>query len=258
MPLSRKSVSVIPRILKNLSAHHPTLTHCYMFFLTVFLIVMFFCAAFLVNVCKLSFFEWYLHKNIMHKPFLGFFTYAFNAHAKVHHHMYKADHTYQTDDLEKAEKIPMAWWNGPVLILFTLAIDIAIPIVLYYLAQHNHAPSWMWKTYVASTVLASVLYFATYEYIHWCMHLPEEKKERMIQRSSIFRWLNGHHLLHHLYMHKNFNVVCPLADWCLGTLVLRAKASFPQAQGVYIPDVQPLVPSKPADNCKCAPSFGKR
>src|SRR4029434_9576506 len=39
-----------------------------------------------------------------------------------------------------------------------------------------------------------------------------------------FRWLNAHHHYHHLYPFKNLNVVLPLADWVMGTLVpLPAK-----------------------------------
>ena len=70
------------------------------------------------------------------------------------------------------------------------------------------------------------------------MHLP---KKRHIERSGIFFRLNGHHLLHHRYMHKNFNVVLPLADLCLGTLLLRSKIHFAQARGAAVPDVQPAV-----------------
>ena len=54
--------------------------------------------------------------------------------------------------------------------------------------------------------------------------------------------LNGHHLPHHRYMHKNFNVVMPLADLRLGTLMLRSKIKFPQARGAAVPDVQPKLP----------------
>jgi sterol desaturase/sphingolipid hydroxylase (fatty acid hydroxylase superfamily) len=68
------------------------------------------------------------------------------------------------------------------------------------------------------------------------MHLP---KKRHVERSGIFFRLNGHHLLHHRYQRKNFNVVLPLADLCLGTLLLRSKAVFAQAQGPSVPDVQP-------------------
>jgi hypothetical protein len=41
-------------------------------------------------------------------------------------------------------------------------------------------------------------------------------------------------------MHKNFNVVLPLADFCLGTLMSRSKTCFAQATGPAVPDVQPL------------------
>ena len=40
-------------------------------------------------------------------------------------------------------------------------------------------------------------------------------------------------------MHKNYNVVLPLADFCLGTLMFRAKTHFAQARGAAVPDVQP-------------------
>jgi hypothetical protein len=40
-------------------------------------------------------------------------------------------------------------------------------------------------------------------------------------------------------MGKNFNVVLPLADLCLRTLLLRSKIAFAQAQGPFVPDVQP-------------------
>ena len=43
--------------------------------------------------------------------------------------------------------------------------------------------------------------------------------------------------------HKNFNVVLPLADLCLGTLLLRARTHFAQARGPAVPDVQPLTPA---------------
>jgi sterol desaturase/sphingolipid hydroxylase (fatty acid hydroxylase superfamily) len=76
------------------------------------------------------------------------------------------------------------------------------------------------------------------------MHLP---RKRNLERSGLFFRLNGHHLLHHRYMRKNFNVVLPLADLCLGTLLLRSKAHFKQARGPSVPDVQPRLPKvKPA------------
>ena len=99
-----------------------------------------------------------------------------------------------------------------------------------------------WAILVGGAVACSA-YYATYEYIHWCMHLP---RKRFVERSGIFFRLNGHHLLHHRYMGKNFNVVFPLADLLLGTLVIRSQIKFAQPQGPFIPNVQPKLNQQPA------------
>jgi sterol desaturase/sphingolipid hydroxylase (fatty acid hydroxylase superfamily) len=76
------------------------------------------------------------------------------------------------------------------------------------------------------------------------MHLP---RKRAVERSGIFFRLNGHHILHHRYMHKNFNVVFPFADFCMGTLILRSKIAFAQPKGTAVPNLQPVeeLPSFP-------------
>lgn len=170
-----------------------------------------------------SFFEWSVHKFLMHRPFGGF-QYAFRAHAVVHHQVFKADHTYHLIHDHDKETIPMAWWNGPVLILMS-----AVPFALL---------SWVLGQWglVTGAAIGMTSYYVLYERIHWCMHLP---KARRLEQSWLFRRLNGHHLLHHRYMHKNYNVVFPLADLCLGTLMLRAKTHFKQALGPSVPNVQP-------------------
>lgn len=170
-----------------------------------------------------SFFEWALHRFLMHQP-MGRFEYAFRTHAIVHHRTFRADHTYHLIEEKDKATIPMAWWNGPVLILMCEIVFVA----LAWGTGH-------WGLAVGS-LLAFCLYYGTYEYLHWCMHLP---KQRRLERSGIFFRLNGHHLLHHRYMHKNFNVVLPLADLCLGTLILRSKFRFAQVRGPSVPDVQP-------------------
>ena len=178
---------------------------------------------FVATVVYGSFFEWALHRYVMHRPVKGF-TYPFRAHALVHHHVFRADHTYHLVNEEDKWTIPMAWWNGPMIVLIC-----SIPFVLL---------AWMlghWGIAVGAPV-ACATYYAVYEYIHWCMHLP---RKRNIERSGIFFRLNGHHILHHRYMHKNFNVVLPLADLLLGTLLLRSKIAFPQPSGPAVPDLQP-------------------
>jgi len=67
------------------------------------------------------------------------------------------------------------------------------------------------------------------------MHIPGKRR---VERSGLFFRLNGHHLLHHRYMNRNFNVVLPLADLFFGTLLARSKIRFAQPQGPPVPDVQ--------------------
>ncbi len=181
---------------------------------------------FVIAVIYASLFEWTLHRYVMHRPF-GRFTYPFKSHALVHHRIFKSDHTYHLIREQDKWTIPMAWWNGPVL--------IAVGMTPFLLAA---LMSGKWGI-LCGSVLACSAYYGAYEYMHWCMHLP---RKRNVERSGIFFRLNGHHLLHHRYMGKNFNVVFPLADLCFGTLLLRSKISFKQAEGPSVPNVQPRVP----------------
>ena len=179
---------------------------------------------FLAGVIYCSFFEWTLHRYVMHRP-VWKFVYPFRAHALVHHQTFRADDSYHLQQPGDRSTVPMAWWNAPLLLV------LHVPLALFagWLAGHSLA--------IAGGGLGALAtYYATYEYIHWCMHIP---RQRNIERSGIFFRLNGHHLLHHRYMGKNFNVVFPLADAVLGTLVLRSRVSFAQATGPGVPNVQP-------------------
>jgi hypothetical protein len=186
-------------------------------------------ASLAIAVVFASFFEWTLHRFVMHRP-IGNFTYPYKSHALVHHRIFKSDHTYHLIHEDDKHTIPMAWWNGPVL--------VAVGMLPFGLAA---LLSGQWGILVGAT-LACGGYYGAYEYMHWCMHLP---RKRHVERSGIFFRLNGHHLLHHRYMGKNFNVVLPLADLCLGTLLLRSKIHFKQAEGPSVPNVQPKAPRTP-------------
>jgi len=165
--------------------------------------------------------EWLLHRFVMHRSLFKF-DYAYVAHTKVHHHIYKYDETYHAQEGDDGKKIPMAWWNG--LVIAGLS---SLPIGLIF----------GWYGFCLNYVV-SMCYYGVYETIHWYMHLPRQRK---VEYWDIFRKLNGHHLLHHRYMTKNFNVVLPFADALFGTLLIRSPIKFKQAEPSYcVPDVQPL------------------
>jgi len=171
--------------------------------------------------------EWLLHRYVMHNHKLKWFTYAYKAHTVVHHVKFKADESYHLPrgESEKETLIPMAWWNGPALVLIG-----SIPFFIGTFVFDN------WLIWILSLLVGSA-YYAVYEYLHWCFHLP---KDRLIEMPWFYRRLNGHHLLHHRYMKTNFNVVLPFWDLVLGTLLSRSPITFKQAQGPSVPDVQPL------------------
>ena len=77
---------------------------------------MFFIFVALISVLYASFIEWLLHRFVMHQPLFGF-SYPFETHAKTHHGVFRADDSYHLKREEDKHTIPMAWWNGPALVL---------------------------------------------------------------------------------------------------------------------------------------------
>ena len=169
-----------------------------------------------INPFYASLAEWWLHGKVMHQPLLGF-QYPYVAHDKTHHGVFRADHTYLLQDKEKAYLIKMAWWNWMALVpLGTLPIALLTTPLLW--------TEWwaVMPVVCASTAVGIFGYYCAYEYLHWCMHDP---KNRWIEQTRMFRYLNEHHLRHHANPKKNLNVVFPFADWLMDTLMIRRRTS---------------------------------
>lgn len=164
--------------------------------------------------------EWLLHKYLMHKTLLGF-RYPYETHALIHHTTFKADDSYHLQKEEDKNTIPMSWWNG-----FVIAALAGLPMFIFG-----------YKMFLLTFTVA-MCYYGIYELIHWCMHLP---RKRRVEYRWWFRRLNAHHILHHRYTNKNYNVVLPFADWLFGTLLSRSPMKFNQVKASYcVPDVQPF------------------
>jgi hypothetical protein len=184
----------------------------------MFFTVIFFCLvaflvalAFLGGITWASIMEWCVHRYIMHRR-IPWFSYPFEKHALVHHRVFGSNHTYHLIDEKDKKTIPMAWWNGPALIIAATSPFILIGLAL------GLSLGW-WLAAVSLSLLIGTVcagYYGAYEYLHWCMHLP---KGRWFEDTRVFQWLDHHHLLHHKWQGKNLNVVCPIADYFFGTLV---------------------------------------
>lgn len=171
-------------------------------------------AVFVATFVYSSFFEWVLHRYIMHDD--RFMRYPHRAHQLEHHDIFKADATYclskELHDKEAEHHLTFAWWNAPLLVGIHLPLFAAIAVPAYFFGG-----GWI----AAGAALFAALcgmgsYYALYEYVHFCMHVPGE---RAFERTKFFNFINNHHRLHHIHYKKNLNVVIPIADLCLGTFV---------------------------------------
>lgn len=155
--------------------------------------------ALIVGIVYASFAEWVIHIRFMHRPLFRF-SHFFYGHAKVHHGKYQADSTYTVGGRPRTE-LTLAWWAMPFPLLSQAPLLAALVVFV-------SAPA------AIGVLLALVFYQASYEYLHYCMHVP---RNRWFERSRGFRWLNAHHVQHHKEHSTNLNIVLPIADYLFRT-----------------------------------------
>jgi hypothetical protein len=168
-------------------------------------------------VVQASFFEWAFHRYWLHRPWLP--ESCFTSHTLVHHQLCKHDDTFVVVEEEQEEALAFKWWGGPTLILINLAP--------WSLGAWGLAAAGVPFPYLAFLIAFAVtmsLYYVGYEGLHHLMHKPALP---FIVRSRYFRFIERHHRIHHIHMDRNLNVLLPLADLCLGTLVTAMPAATP-------------------------------
>ena len=168
----------------------------------------------LICVVQASFFEWAFHRYWLHRPWLP--ESCFTSHTLIHHQLCKHDDTFHVHDQEQEEALTFQWWGGPLLIALNL-----LPWLGAWWALSAAGLALPFAACLVTIAATIAIYYAAYEGFHYLMHRPSIG---WIERSRPFRFLERHHRLHHTHMGKNFNVVCPLADLSLGTLLLRDSA----------------------------------
>jgi hypothetical protein len=174
-------------------------------------------AAVLLMVVQASFFEWAFHRYWLHRPWLP--KDVFTAHTLVHHQLCKFDDTFHVEEEEQHEALHFQWWGGPLLCLINVA-----PWILVSVGLSLAGVQLPYVILLVAMYLTILLYYVGYEGFHFLMHKPSFPA---IENSFYFRFLKKHHRIHHVHMDRNLNVLLPLADFVLGTLVLESKPSGP-------------------------------
>jgi hypothetical protein len=156
-----------------------------------------------------TFAEWAFHRFWLHRPWLpeGCFT----SHTLVHHQLCKYDDTFHVEEEEQHEALTFEWWGGPTLIAINM-----IPWVLAAWGFHAAEIALPYVAVLISAAAVFMLYYVGYEGFHFLMHKPTIP---LIENSRPFQFLKRHHRIHHMRMNRNLNVLFPLADLLLGTLV---------------------------------------
>lgn len=171
-----------------------------------------------VGTVQASFFEWTFHRYWLHRPRRP--REVFRAHTLVHHQLCKFEDTFHVVNEEQEEALTFDWWAGPVLIGLN-----ALPWAVLSLGLSLAGVTWPYLIYVATVAVTITVYYLAYEGTHLLMHKPMIP---LLENSPAFKFIKHHHLIHHIHMNRNFNVVLPLADLCLGTLLLKMPTDAPR------------------------------
>jgi len=163
-----------------------------------------------------SCFEWVFHRYWLLRPWLP--KDCFTTHTLIHHQLCKFEDTFHVVEHEQEEALHFQWWGGPILVSLNI-----VPWVLAAWALASFGAGLPYLPFLISFSATALLYYVGYESMHYFMHKP---RLDFIERSRWFRFLKRHHQIHHVHMNRNLNVLLPLADLLLGTLV--TKVPVPQ------------------------------
>jgi len=175
------------------------------------------CAAIVVGIVQASFFEWAFHRYWLHRPWQP--KNVFTAHTLVHHQLCKFEDTYVVSEEEQEEALHFQWWGGPLLVLMN-----GVPWALLAWGLWAAGIQFPFIPFVVAITLTVGVYYVGYEGLHYLMHKPSI---RWIANSRYFRFIDRHHRIHHTIMDRNLNVLLPLADAVLGTLVTELPEPRP-------------------------------
>lgn len=155
-----------------------------------------------ITILVLLFFEYWLHKKVMHRPTI--FRFLYTKHS-IHHFLYSNDEM-EIESWQELHYVLMP--AGAIFGAFSLAL---IPGALLTLLFSNNV-AWIFIT-------TAMLYFIFYEWLHLSYHLP---KNNFISKLNFIKKLKKLHQTHHSFLNMskyNFNVTIPLFDYLFKTKI---------------------------------------
>lgn len=155
-----------------------------------------------------NFFEWWLHRYVMHRPSsIAVFRAIYNRHTLMHHQFFTDTEMRFADHLDYR----VTFFPPYALATFTL-MSIPGAILLGLLLSPN--TGWL---FIATTTSVYLIY----EFMHFCCHVEDNA---LVRHLPFINTIRRHHAAHHdqsLMMERNMNLTFPIMDWLFATSDLK-------------------------------------
>jgi len=151
-----------------------------------------------------NYFEWALHRHVMHRPSnMPMLRAIYNRHTLQHHQFFTDEEMRFADQAD----FRVTFFPPYALVGFTLG---AIPIAI--VAGLLISPNVAWLGIATTTG-----FYLTYEFMHFCCHIEDNW---FVRNMPLVNTIRRHHAAHHnqgLMMERNMNVTFPIMDYFFGT-----------------------------------------
>jgi uncharacterized protein (DUF779 family) len=149
-------------------------------------------------------FEWWIHKNVMHRLVDVWALRAIYDRHTRQHHQYFTD-SEMTVDSTREWRIIFFPWRA----LFTfMGLGVPFAVVLAWIVNPNAG-------YILMVTIVGQ--YLIYETFHYCCHVHDNW---FVRYTPFVNTIRRHHTMHHnkgIMMDINMNLTFPIADWIMGT-----------------------------------------
>ncbi|MDP6352275.1 MAG: sterol desaturase family protein [Alphaproteobacteria bacterium] len=149
-------------------------------------------------------FEWFLHRQVMHRPQkLPALKAIYTRHTLMHHQFFT--------DREMRFAGPLDWrvtFFPPYALVVFILMSIPAALAAGWVISANTG----WLVMCATTGM-----YMIYEFMHFCCHVEEGW---FVRTCPLVNTIRRHHAAHHdqsIMMERNMNLTFPIADWLFGT-----------------------------------------
>jgi len=176
-------------------------------------------------------FEWWIHKNVMHRLVDVWALRAIYDRHTRQHHQYFTDNE-MTVESSREWRIIFFPWRA----LFTfMALGVPFALVLAWLVNPNAG-------YILMVTIVGQ--YLIYETFHYCCHVHDNW---FVRYAPFVNTIRRHHTVHHsqgIMMDIDMNLTFPIADWLMGTSDLDRGLAGHLFNGYSMKHVKPELRAK--------------